>query len=97
MNECETQNRELLTLNSKKEELVRQLQFKEENYIEEVSSLNRQLESLRADSRKDMEEMREKASFKERSQMARQVDLETQLKRVNAQLNQVKKSKEEVN
>ena len=83
-------------LNSKKEEIIQQLQFKEENYLEEIGTLKHQLDSLKTESRKEMDDLREKTASKERNQTARQTDLETQLKRVNTQLNQMKKSKEEV-
>ena len=83
-------------MNSKKEEIIQQLQFKEENYLEEIGTLKHQLDSLKTESRKEMDDLREKTASKERNQTARQTDLETQLKRVNTQLNQMKKSKEEV-
>jgi outer dense fiber protein 2 len=93
--DMEGQNKELIMITSRKEELVKQLQLKEENYIEEIGSLNRQLDGIKCDSKRQMESLREKCDLKEKSHMSRQMDMETQLKRVNGQLDQMKKSKDE--
>ena len=96
LSEYESQNRELLAISSKKEEIIRQLQLREEKHIEEVASLNRQLDTTRVDARKQLEEYKEKSSSKDRSQLARLADLEAQQGRLSAQNSQLRKSKEEV-
>ena len=94
--ENEKQNKELLLVTSKKEELIQQLQFKEEQYIEEIASLNRQLDNSRSDTRRQIEDLKDRNESKERSSLVRVADLEAQLGRVNAQLTQVQKTKDEV-
>lgn len=96
LSEYESQNRELLAISSKKEEIIRQLQLREEKHIEEVASLNRQLDTTRVDTRKQLEEYKEKSSSKDRSQQARLADLEAQQGRLSSQNSQLRKSKEEV-
>lgn len=95
--DSDKQNKDLLLITSKKEELIQQFQFKEEQYIEEIASLNRQLDSSRSDSRRQIEDMKNRNESKERSQLARIADLEAQVGRVNAQLSQMQKTKDEVN
>ncbi|XP_003386665.2 PREDICTED: outer dense fiber protein 2-like [Amphimedon queenslandica] len=94
--DSDKQNKDLLLITSKKEELIQQLQFKEEQYIEEIASLNRQLDSSRSDARRQIEDMKNRNESKERSQLARIADLEAQVGRVNAQLSQMQKTKDEV-
>ena len=64
--------------------------------MEELASLNRQLDTMRSDSRKHIEELRERSLTKERSHLAQIADLESQLHRATSQSNQLRKSKEEV-
>lgn len=94
--ENEKQNKELLAITTRKEEIIQQLQIKEEQYIEEMASLNRQLDTAKSDARKRLEEVKERSDSKERSQLAKMADIEAQLGRVNGQLAQTKRAKEEV-
>lgn len=94
--ETEQQNRELIAITAKKEEMIQHFQRKEQNLIEEVASLNRELDSFRAESRRQIEDMREKGSSKERATQSRITDLEAQLSRATSQCTQQRKAKEEV-
>ena len=96
MQESEKQNRDLIVITGKKEEMIQQLQRKEQQNLEELASLNRQLDTVRSDSRKHGEELRERAVTKERSNLAHIADLESQLSRATSQCNQLRKSKQEV-
>lgn len=96
MQESEVQNREWIITKAKKEEMIQQLQRKEQQHLEELASLNRQLDTMRSDSRKHTDELRERSVTKERSHLAHIVDLESQLNRATSQSNQLRKSKEEV-
>ena len=76
--------------------MIQHFQRKEQNLIEEVASLNRELDSFRAESRRQIEDMREKGSSKERATQSRITDLEAQLSRATSQCTQQRKAKEEV-
>ena len=76
--------------------MLHQLQGKEQRLIEDVASLNRQLDSTRADLRKQNEKLQERIAAKERTHLSRVADLESQIARFNSQVSHLKKGKEEV-
>ena len=94
--ESDAQNRQLIEISSKKEEILHQLQCKEQKLMEDVAALNRQLDMTMANSRRQNDEQREKSIAKDRANISRVTDLEAQLARCNTQVNHLKKSKEEV-
>ncbi len=94
--ESDAQNRQLIEISSKKEEILHQLQCKEQKLMEDVAALNRQLDMTMADSRRQNDEQREKSIAKDRANLSRVTDLEAQLARCNTQVSHLKKNKEEV-
>ena len=76
--------------------MLHQLQRKEQKLLEDVGELNRQLDTSMADSRRQTDELRERNAAKERANLSRVTDLESQLTRCNSQVGHLKKNKEEV-
>ena len=64
LRELEEQNRELMSIASKKEESAQRLQNRVEELIQEVSSLTAQLEGSRSDSKRHTEHIKDRAASK---------------------------------
>ena len=62
--ELEQQNRELLGISARKEELVRRLQERVEQLVQEITALTAQAESAKNDGRRQAEHVKERASSK---------------------------------
>lgn len=96
LQEVDQQNHELVALISKKEETIQRLQARTEEFIREKAALSSQLDSLRADSRHQTEELRARATAREKMEHARISELQAQLSRSTATASQLRRSKEEV-
>ena len=66
LRELEEQNREMMSIASKKEENVQRLQNRVEDLLQEVSSLTAQLEASRSDSKRQTEHLKDRAATKVR-------------------------------
>lgn len=66
LREVEEQNRELMSVASRKEESVERLQSRVEELIQEVSSLTAQLEGARSDAKRTQEHIKDRAASKVR-------------------------------
>lgn len=75
LREVEEQNRDLMSITSKKEENVQRLQSKVEDLIQEVSSLTTQLETSRSDSKRQTEHLKDRAA----SRVSQSIAYSTQL------------------
>ena len=66
LRELEEQNREMMSIASKKEENIQRLQNRVEDLLQEVSSLTAQLEANRSDSKRQTEHLKDRAATKVR-------------------------------
>jgi chromosome segregation ATPase len=64
LREMEEQNRELMSVASRKEENVERLQSRVEELIQEASSLTAQLEGARSDAKRTQEHIKDRAASK---------------------------------
>lgn len=64
LKDVEEQNRDLMSIASKKEENIQRLQSKVEDLVQEVSSLTAQLETSRSDSKRQTEHLKDRAASK---------------------------------
>ena len=62
--EAEHQRRELMGISGRKEEMVQRLQGRVEELVQETASLSAQLESAKAETRRQSEHIRERAASK---------------------------------
>ena len=62
--DLEQQNRELLSTSGRKEEMVQRLQSRVEELVHEMALLSAQVDSAKADGRKQVEQAKERASNK---------------------------------
>jgi outer dense fiber protein 2 len=92
----EQQNRELISINAKRDETLHQINMRLEEKISENASLQRQLESAIADIRRQKDTEREHISLAERTLQARIVDLESQLSQTRAEVSRQKREKNEI-
>ncbi|XP_014805341.1 PREDICTED: outer dense fiber protein 2 isoform X1 [Calidris pugnax] len=90
------QNIEFLQVIAKREESIHQCQLRLEEKTRECSSLARQLEMAIEDAKRQVEQTRERAASRERIAQSKMLDLETQLSRNKTELNQLRRSKEDV-
>ncbi|XP_042251833.1 outer dense fiber protein 2 [Thunnus maccoyii] len=90
------QNSDLLAVIAKREETVHGNQLRLEEKTRECSLLSRKLEEALDDARQQMSATVERATTKERSTQSKIEDLETQLSRTTSEINQLRRSKEEV-
>ena len=66
LRELEEQNREMMSIASKKEENVQRLQNRVEDLLQEVSSLTAQLEASRSDYKRQTKHLKDRAATKVR-------------------------------
>ncbi|KAM9841740.1 outer dense fiber protein 2 [Aulostomus maculatus] len=90
------QNGDLQAVVAKREEIIHNHQLRLEEKSRECSSLSRKLEEALKDARQQMSETRERAATKENSTQSKILSLETQLSRTTSEINQMRRSKEEV-
>ena len=64
--DVEQQNRELMGISGRKEDMVQRLQSRVEELVQEVATLAAQAESAKTDSRRQVEQIKERASSKVR-------------------------------
>lgn len=95
LSSVEDQNRELISVNAKREEALNQINLRLEERVNENVSLQRQLDSAVAEMRRLKEQQREKIAAAERELQTRILDLETQLSQSKADISRVKREKEE--
>jgi len=95
LSDGDQQNRELISVISKKEESLYQVQQRQEDLRAENIRLSQQLESSVLEARRQVDSQKEKALVKERAAQARITDLEAQLSRATASAVQLKRSKDE--
>jgi len=62
--EVEEQSREMMAISGKKEEVVHRLQHRIEEQVQEIATLSAQTESIRADSRRQVEQAKDRAAGK---------------------------------
>ncbi|XP_053195324.1 outer dense fiber protein 2 [Scomber japonicus] len=96
LEEAVGQNGDLLAVIAKREESVQGNQLRLEEKTRECSMLSRKLEEALDDARHQMSETIDRATTKERSTQSKIEDLETQLSRTTSEINQLRRSKEEV-
>ncbi|XP_040013918.1 outer dense fiber protein 2 isoform X2 [Xiphias gladius] len=96
LEEAGSQNSDLLVVIAKREDIIHSNQFQLEQKTKECSLLSQKLEEALDDARQQMSETRERAATKERFTQAKIVDLETQLSRTTSEINQLRRSKEDV-
>jgi outer dense fiber protein 2 len=95
LQEADRQNCDLVIISGKKEERIHQLESRLEEYNTDLSSTKRAMDTSRDESRRQLEQVKDRAASKERANLARIADLESQLSRANLSLSQMKRSKEE--
>eukprot|EP00731_Ephydatia_muelleri_P023786 Em0016g57a len=93
--EVESQNRDLVAIATKKEEVAQKLQHRVDEQCEEIASFRLQLESTKEEAKHLCEQQKDKAVAKDRSYHARIAELESQLNRANSLATQLKRSKDE--
>ncbi|XP_068190764.1 outer dense fiber protein 2 [Antennarius striatus] len=96
LEETGSQNSDLLTVISKREETIHSNQLCLEEKTRECSLLSRKLEEALDDARQKISETRERAASKERSTQSRILELENQLSRTISEIHQLQRSSEEV-
>ncbi|XP_032395289.1 outer dense fiber protein 2 isoform X1 [Etheostoma spectabile] len=96
LEEASSQNSDLLVVIAKREDTIHSNQLRLEEKTRECLLLNRKLEEALGDARQQMSETRGLAATKERSTQSKILDLETQLSRTTSEINQLRRSKEEV-
>ncbi|XP_068430423.1 outer dense fiber protein 2 isoform X2 [Clinocottus analis] len=96
LGETGTQNTDLLALITKREDTISSSQLRLEEKSRECSLLNRKLEEALGHAHQQMSETRGLAATKERSTQNKILDLEAQLSRMSSGINQLRRSKEEV-
>ncbi|KAM3599692.1 uncharacterized protein V6R79_009938 [Siganus canaliculatus] len=96
LTEAGGQSSELLAVIAKREDTIHSNQLRLEEKSRECSLLSRKLDEALDDARQQMSETRERAVAKERSTQSKIVELETQLSRTTSEINQLRRSKDEV-
>uniref|UniRef100_A0A8C2WY59 Outer dense fiber protein 2 n=1 Tax=Cyclopterus lumpus TaxID=8103 RepID=A0A8C2WY59_CYCLU len=91
-----TQNTDLLAVLTKREDTIRSSQLHLEEKTRECCLLSQKLEEALGDAHQQMSETRGRAATKERSTQYKILDLEAQLSRTTSEINQLRRSKEEV-
>ncbi|XP_034402521.1 outer dense fiber protein 2 isoform X2 [Cyclopterus lumpus] len=94
--EAGTQNTDLLAVLTKREDTIRSSQLHLEEKTRECCLLSQKLEEALGDAHQQMSETRGRAATKERSTQYKILDLEAQLSRTTSEINQLRRSKEEV-
>ncbi len=67
--EVEEQSREMIAISSKKEEVVQRLQHRIEEQVQEITTLTAQVDSMRADARRQVEHTKDRAAGKVRNRI----------------------------
>ena len=62
--EADRQNRDLVAITSKKEEVIQRLQKRSEELLQEITQLNTKVEGARSDNRRQVKELRDKLASK---------------------------------
>ncbi|XP_044028974.1 outer dense fiber protein 2 isoform X3 [Siniperca chuatsi] len=96
LEEAGSQNSDLLAVITKREDTIDSNQLRLEEKTRECSLLSRKLEESLDDAHQQMSETRERAATKEHSTQSKILDLETQLSRTTSEINQLRRTKEEV-
>ncbi|XP_037341328.2 outer dense fiber protein 2 isoform X2 [Pungitius pungitius] len=96
LGETGSQKSDLLALIAKREDTIQSEQRRLEEKKRECCLLSRQLEEALGEAHQQMSESRGLAATKERSTQYKILDLEAQLSRTTSEINQVRRSKEEV-
>ncbi|KAM8744482.1 outer dense fiber protein 2 [Acanthopagrus schlegelii] len=96
LEEAGGQNSDLLTVIAKRDNTIHNNQLHLDEKTRECSLLSRKLEDALDDARQQMSKTRERAATKEHSTQSKILDLETQLSRTTSEINQMRRSKEEV-
>ncbi|KAM3874197.1 outer dense fiber protein 2 [Diretmus argenteus] len=96
LEEAGGQNSDLLAVIAKREETIHSNQLCLEEKTRECTLLSHRLEEALDDARQQVSETRERAATKERSTQSKILDLETHLSRTTSEINQLRRSKEEV-
>nr|XP_040054144.1 outer dense fiber protein 2 isoform X1 [Gasterosteus aculeatus aculeatus] len=96
LGEAGSQNSDLLAVIAKREDAIQSEQRRLEEKTRECCLLSRQLEEALGEAHQQMSESRGLAATKERSTQYKILDLEAQLGRTTSEINQVRRSKEEV-
>uniref|UniRef100_A0A671Y1E4 Outer dense fiber protein 2 n=1 Tax=Sparus aurata TaxID=8175 RepID=A0A671Y1E4_SPAAU len=96
LEEAGSQNSDLLTVIAKRDNTIHNNQLHLDEKTRECSLLSRKLEDALDDARQQMSKTRERAATKEHSTQSKILDLETQLSRTTSEINQMRRSKEEV-
>ncbi|KAK5852444.1 hypothetical protein PBY51_023913 [Eleginops maclovinus] len=96
LEEAGSQNFELLAIIAKREDSIHSNQLRLEEKSRECSMLSRKLEEALGDAHQQISETRGLAATKERSTQSKIIELETQLSRTTSEINQLRRSKEEV-
>ncbi|XP_054468269.1 outer dense fiber protein 2 isoform X2 [Anoplopoma fimbria] len=96
LGEAAGQNTDLLGVIAKREDTIHNNQLHLEEKTRECSLLSKKLEEALGDAHQQMSETRGLAATKERSTQYKILDLEAQLSRTTSEINQLRRSKEEV-
>uniref|UniRef100_A0A3Q4GFE0 Outer dense fiber protein 2 n=1 Tax=Neolamprologus brichardi TaxID=32507 RepID=A0A3Q4GFE0_NEOBR len=94
--EAGSQNSDLLAVIAKREETVHSNELRLKEKTRECSLLSHRLEEALDDARQQMSETKERVVNKQRSTQSKILDLENQLSRTTAEINQLRRSKEQV-
>jgi outer dense fiber protein 2 len=93
--ETDQHNRELVSLAAKKEESLQRAMNRIEDLGHENASLKRQVDTALDETKRQRDDVKERAAMKERTSQARITDLEAQLARLSQSSSQLKRDKEE--
>ncbi|XP_014191211.1 outer dense fiber protein 2 isoform X1 [Haplochromis burtoni] len=96
LKEAGSQNSDLLAVIAKREETVHSNELRLKEKTRECSLLSHRLEEALDDARQQMSETKERVVNKQRSTQSKILDLENQLSRTTAEINQLKRSKEQM-
>ncbi|XP_030641341.1 outer dense fiber protein 2b [Chanos chanos] len=96
LEDTNAQNRDLLQVIAKREEMIHNTQLRLEEKSRECDRLTRQVDKAREEAQRQVEESLDRAFSKERSTQSKALDLETQLNLAKMELNQLKRNKEDM-
>ncbi|XP_039904621.1 outer dense fiber protein 2 isoform X4 [Simochromis diagramma] len=96
LKEAGSQNSDLLAVIAKREETVYSNELRLKDKTRECSLLSHRLEEALDDARQQMSETKERVVNKQRSTQSKILDLENQLSRTTAEINQLRRSKEQM-
>ncbi|XP_063333943.1 outer dense fiber protein 2 isoform X3 [Pelmatolapia mariae] len=96
LKEAGSQNSDLLAVIAKREETVHSNELRLKEKTRECSLLSHRLEEALDDARQQMSETKERVVNKQRSTQSKILNLENQLSRTTAEINQLRRSKEQM-